>query len=217
MANETIQISKGLVLDIARGCLMRDGKIVHLRPLAYEVLRLLLENERRLISKDKLIEQVWQGRAVTDGSLGKCIEEIREALGEDSRECLRNVRGRGYIFDPGDEESPDRPSRVSEHTDITTALPPERAPILNKGKGRNLAQRLAAAGCIGAALAVVRHYSSPSQSLTSVAVLPFDSSGSEQDMEYLSEGIAESISAKLSQLPGLRVMSRNSVYRYKAS
>src|SRR5262249_37320992 len=65
------------------------------------------ENNGCLISKDKLIDKVWQGRAVTDGSLGKCIEELREALGPSARQYLRNVRGRGYIFDSGDEEAAD--------------------------------------------------------------------------------------------------------------
>jgi TolB-like protein/DNA-binding winged helix-turn-helix (wHTH) protein/Flp pilus assembly protein TadD len=217
MSNEIIPISKGLVLDLARGCLVRDGNIVHLRPLAYEVLRLLLENEKRLISKDKLIEEVWQGRAVTDGALGKCIEEIREALGEDSREYLRNVRGRGYIFDPVREEGPDRPANVAERTDNAAVLPPERETIQHNVKWSTLATLMAAAALTAGVLAAVWYFRSPSQTVTSVAVLPFDSSGNEQDMEYLSEGIPESIIDKLSQLPGLRVMSRTSVYRYKAS
>jgi DNA-binding winged helix-turn-helix (wHTH) protein len=52
-----------------------------------------------LISKDALIDAVWDGRAVTDGAVGKCIEELRAVFGEDGRHYLRNIRGRGYIFD----------------------------------------------------------------------------------------------------------------------
>ena len=100
VSDDTIQLCKGFTLDLARGCLAHAGERVHLRPQSFEVLRYLVENKGRLISKDKLIEHVWQGRAVTDGSLGKCIEEVREALGADARQYLRNVRGRGYIFDP---------------------------------------------------------------------------------------------------------------------
>ncbi len=79
MSHDQIHLVEDFTLDIGRGCLLRDGEEVHLRPQSYEVLKYLAENQGHLISKDKLIEDVWQGRAVTDGSLGKCIEEVREA------------------------------------------------------------------------------------------------------------------------------------------
>jgi eukaryotic-like serine/threonine-protein kinase len=49
----------------------------------------------------------------------------------------------------------------------------------------------------------------------SVAVLPFVNDSSDPEAEYLSDGITESIINKLSQLPKLKVMSRNAVFRYK--
>ena len=49
----------------------------------------------------------------------------------------------------------------------------------------------------------------------SIAVLPFQSAGSGDDLEYLSDGLTESIINSLSQLPGLRVVPRGSVFRYK--
>ncbi len=100
---ETIDLFDGCTLDLARGCVIRAGEPLHLRPQTYQVLKYLAENKGRLISKDRLIEEVWQGRAVTDSSLGKCIEEVREVLGPGARQYIRNVRGRGYIFEAGDE------------------------------------------------------------------------------------------------------------------
>src|SRR5437762_11545595 len=49
----------------------------------------------------------------------------------------------------------------------------------------------------------------------SIAVLPFDNQNRDPDTDYLSDGIPESIIHSLSQLPQLRVMSRNSVFHYK--
>src|SRR5947199_2693076 len=49
----------------------------------------------------------------------------------------------------------------------------------------------------------------------SIAVLPFDNQNRDPDTEYLSDGIPESIVNSLSQLPNLKVMSRNSVFHYK--
>jgi DNA-binding winged helix-turn-helix (wHTH) protein/TolB-like protein/tetratricopeptide (TPR) repeat protein len=101
VSDDKIQLFEGFTLDLTRGCVLRGGEPVHLRPQAYGVLKLLVEKRGRLISKDELIEEVWRGRAVTDGSLSKCIEEVREALGDDDKSYIRNVPRRGYIFDPG--------------------------------------------------------------------------------------------------------------------
>ena len=49
----------------------------------------------------------------------------------------------------------------------------------------------------------------------SIAVLPFHNQTRDPDTEYLSDGIPESIINSLSQLPNLKVMSRNSVFHYK--
>ena len=48
-----------------------------------------------------------------------------------------------------------------------------------------------------------------------LAILPFVNASADGEMEYLSDGITESIINSLSQLPQLRVMSRNAVFRYK--
>jgi TolB-like protein/tetratricopeptide (TPR) repeat protein len=51
--------------------------------------------------------------------------------------------------------------------------------------------------------------------LDSIAVLPFQNSNGDPDMEYLSDGISETLIDTLSQLPGIRVMARTTVFRYK--
>jgi eukaryotic-like serine/threonine-protein kinase len=54
-----------------------------------------------------------------------------------------------------------------------------------------------------------------SQSIDSLAVLPFVNVGGSPDADYLSDGIAESLMDSLSQLPSLKVMSHDAVFRYK--
>jgi eukaryotic-like serine/threonine-protein kinase len=53
------------------------------------------------------------------------------------------------------------------------------------------------------------------EAITSIAVLPFVNASNEPDTEYLSDGISESLINSLSQLPGLKVIARSSVFRYK--
>jgi len=51
--------------------------------------------------------------------------------------------------------------------------------------------------------------------INSLAVLPFVNVGADPEMEYLCDGVTESLINRLSQLPGLKVMSRGAVFRYK--
>ena len=76
------------------------------------------------------------------------------------------------------------------------------------------------AGALGALLlvvAVVLFASSSRRPINSVAILPFVNDSKDPNVEYLSDGITESIINSLSQLPNLTVMSRNAVFRFKGS
>jgi len=79
--------------------------------------------------------------------------------------------------------------------------------------------RMAAASVIAVALAVSAYlFLSPGKSATaknSIAVLPFANAGGDPNMEYLSDGITESLINSLSQLPNLAVKARSTVFRYK--
>lgn len=56
-----------------------------------------------------------------------------------------------------------------------------------------------------------------SSPIASIAVLPFQNRNSDPDTEYLSDGLAESLIFRLSQLPGLKVSPTTSVIRYKGN
>ncbi|MFC1796419.1 transcriptional regulator, partial [Pseudomonadota bacterium] len=86
-------------LDIDRGALLRDGEDVQLRPKSFEVLRQLVEHAGVLLSKRDLLAAVWPGVIVTDDSLTQCLIDIRKALGDTSKEIVRTVPRRGYLFD----------------------------------------------------------------------------------------------------------------------
>ena len=233
--NERINLFNRFTLDLAGGRVLHGTEEVHLRPQSYEVLKYLVENRGHLISKDKLIEEVWKGRAVTDGSLVKCIEEVREALGPDAARYVRNVRGRGYIFDAGLEQarSDQALSTRSEQIDVvrlivedeeeTDQIPPSRAALPPHPSFRWSSKRItvAAGVLLVIAIAILTGYrflasrKSNSASIKSIAVLPFSNESGNPDLEYLSDGVTESIINRLSQLPGLKVIARSSSFNYK--
>ncbi len=59
------------------------------------------------------------------------------------------------------------------------------------------------------------YYGRPGSQISSIAVMPFVNASGAADLEYLSDGMTESLMNSLSQLPNLSVKARNSVFRYK--
>jgi predicted ATPase/DNA-binding winged helix-turn-helix (wHTH) protein len=85
-------------LDVTRGCVLKGGKEIKLRPKVYETLKYLVEHPGRLISKQELIQAVWPDAFVTDDSLVQCTVELRRALEDRTQKLLKTVPRRGYLF-----------------------------------------------------------------------------------------------------------------------
>jgi DNA-binding winged helix-turn-helix (wHTH) protein len=87
-------------LDTHARRLFRGAREVHLSPKAFAVLRLLIENRHRAVAKSELLDRVWPGVFVSDGSLARVVNEVRRAIGDRARRArlLRTVHGYGYAF-----------------------------------------------------------------------------------------------------------------------
>jgi TolB-like protein/Tfp pilus assembly protein PilF len=112
-----------------------------------------------------------------------------------------------------DEESS---SRTNDPVDTNNHKRQEFTSIKRRWLAGGLTLAIAAAGVTAAAV-YFRLFASRTQAIDSVAILPFVNVGASPETEYLSDGITESLTNSLSQLPGLKVMSGNSVVRYKGS
>jgi predicted ATPase/DNA-binding winged helix-turn-helix (wHTH) protein len=85
-------------LDVVRGCVLKAGEEIKLRPKVYETLKYLVEHPGRLIGKQELMQAVWPDAFVTDDSLVQCTLELRRALDDRSQQLLKTVPRRGYLF-----------------------------------------------------------------------------------------------------------------------
>ena len=88
------------VLDLESRVLSRAGTAVHLTPKAFELLELLLARRPRAMSKSTLMEVLWPGVVVTEGSLANIVSEVRIAIGDTARSArfIRTVHRFGYAF-----------------------------------------------------------------------------------------------------------------------
>jgi eukaryotic-like serine/threonine-protein kinase len=111
---------------------------------------------------------------------------------------------------------------VNESASATAAVSAARATssaeyIVSEIKRHKTSAGVAlAALVIGLALAAYFYFLRSSKAaIDSIAVLPFINASTDPNTEYLSDGITDSLINRFSQLPNLRVMSRDSVFRYK--
>jgi len=85
-------------IDIGRHELRRAGEVVAIEPQVFDLLVYLVRHRDRIISKDELIDAVWQGRIVSDAALSSCISAARRAIGDngDDQLLIRTLHKRGF-------------------------------------------------------------------------------------------------------------------------
>ena len=69
-------------LDIATVELRNGDKACCLEPQVFALLALLVENRERLVSKEEIIDKVWDGRVVSDAAVASRVKSVRQALGD---------------------------------------------------------------------------------------------------------------------------------------
>ena len=124
----------GYVLDVARGCLRTGDREIELRPKSFEVLRCLVENSGRLVTKDELFKAVWPDVVVSDEALTQCIREVREAISDRAQTMIKTMPRRGYRFAAPDSQSDADAASHTTSAQTTTRDPALRLPCpLSKG------------------------------------------------------------------------------------
>ena len=78
---------------------VRAGRTVrHLEPQVMDLLVFLSSHEGKVVSRDELIEAVWDGRFISDATLTRTVADLRRTLGDDARKCkyIETIAKRGY-------------------------------------------------------------------------------------------------------------------------
>jgi adenylate cyclase len=215
------------VLDFERGCLLFGGDEIALRPKTFAVLRHLVENSARLVSKDELFEAVWHGVAVTDDALVQSIGELRRVLGPDGPRLIRTIPRRGYRFEADlipVPPIPDAAAALDRHPD-PVAAPTARSPLRGLRQGSLVAMTAAVllVTILGIGLATGWRFQSGRAVLASaeighkpaIAVLPFQNEKNDASRDYFADGLTQDIINALGRFSELTVMSWNAVLPYR--
>ena len=225
------------------GCAVATAVSLNLTPRLFSALLLFVENAGELLDKDALMLALWPGLVVEENSLSQVISGLRRALADDSHDSryIQTVPRRGFRFIATVTELPDAaaPERLPQAAtgsalQAEPPLQPVAAPASERrdritGAGRRPDRfRTGGAGCAwpwrpalpqrwearcgghGAG----RRDPAPHRVPSTLAVLPFKPLVSDARDELLEVGMADSLIARLSTVPGLVVRSIGSVRRY---
>ncbi len=218
MAQETkLQYEFGpFRLDARERQLWRNGEVVPLTPKVFDILLVLVENSGHILGKDEIIKLVWPDAIVEEGNLTRNVSTLRKALGESSDEpqYIETIPWRGYRFVATVREAREDGASLSEEERRgSSSLIQAEAPHTPKRRTRTA--WLAALVGLVIAISFIAYFVTRGQMIDSVAVLPFVNETNDPSTEYLPDGITDSLIKNLSQLTRLKVMSHNSVFRYK--
>ncbi|MDQ1902912.1 winged helix-turn-helix domain-containing protein [Paracoccus sp. WLY502] len=110
-------------LDTDRAELSGPRGPVGLEPKAYDLLRLLVERQGRLVTREEAIAAVWGGRFISDAAISTVLKMLRKALDDDGKtqRVIRTIHGRGFRLVA---EPPARPHQPEENSAV-----PDRQPV----------------------------------------------------------------------------------------
>src|SRR5271167_994952 len=87
-------------LDTDRRELLKADRPISVQPQVFDVLAFLIANRGRVVSKDEIIEAVWDGRVVSESTLTSRINAARSAVGDsgEAQRLIRTASRKGFRF-----------------------------------------------------------------------------------------------------------------------
>jgi len=216
-------------IDLDAGELSKSCRKVGLQEQPFRVLKLLLQRQGALVTRQELQTQLWPADTYVgfDEGLNTAIRKLRTAFGDsaDSPRFIETVPRRGYRFiAPVTRVAPPAPAATPDPAEDPQTL-------LSPPKSRRFAVRGVAALALLlillslSAIPRIRRLawglvSPPTQvplstTIRSLAVLPLENLSNEPAQEYFADGMTDQLITDLGQIKALRVISRTSIMQYK--
>jgi TolB-like protein len=172
--------------------LYRGAHLVSVAPQVFDLLDYLIRNRERVVSKDDLINAIWNGRVVSDAALTTRLNVARSAIGDsgEKQRLIKTLQRKGFRF-VGAVQEVQRPAVAAVLADSERSYPGIAGPDRSDAAASILAPRL------------------------SIVVLPFANFGGDCEQDYFVDGVTESLTTDLSRISGSFVVPRNTAFTFK--
>ena len=218
-------------LDLHSGELRKFGIRVKMGEQPFQILLMLLKRPGEMVTREELRAKLWADDTFVDfdHGLNSAVQRLRDCLSDTAEKPLwvETIPRRGYRFIAPVES---QPSAILGSNVVPAGTSSSGTALAGTQLGSRVYGRrtkmLATASVAAIALLVGLNLNSVRERLTtsssarnvrSLAVLPFVNTSKDPDVEYISDGLMETLIDKLSQVPNLRVMSSATTLAYKNS
>lgn len=92
--------AKDFILNISNSTIEKNDKIIELTKNEYKILKYLIENRGKIVSREDIMDSLWESESfIDDNTLSVNITRLRNKLEElDLKELIETKRGQGYIL-----------------------------------------------------------------------------------------------------------------------
>lgn len=162
--------------------LFKDGKHLELTSKTFDILQILVAKSGEIVTKEEILDTVWEDSFVEEGNLPVHISKLRKLLNATKTEpFIDTVINVGYRF-------VSRVNTIAE-SDWENLSFNENSPTKTE--------------------------KTKAKKNESIAILPLINENGNEEIEYLADGLTESLINTLAYTPNLRVLARNAVFQYK--
>ena len=201
----TVYEFQGHRFDPEQNVLFFGNERVDATPKSLAILKVLIENSGRVVSKEELMRRAWPDSFVEEANLSHHIFNLRKAIGE---KLIETVPKRGYRFVGVISQA------NSDSADARSANASRRSWLVI-GSSLAAVVIVVVAGWFAISKRESATNPTPAESIRTIAVMPFVNESGSEDVDYLADGITETLISSLSQIRSLGVKPRATVFRYK--
>lgn len=206
-------------LDAERFSLWREGELISIPPKALQLLLLLIEKEGEIVSREELLETVWQNTFVEEANINYTISLLRKSLG--NSKLVQTVPKRGYRIACA--------IRRIEPEYVSVA---EIDPVLRENEKREVIEDsrpkrwVLAAGLFFCLLAlggfglyslrydVPENISLPQRNIRTLAILPFKNLNTDESDQDISLGLTDALISRIGSLKRIIVRPFSAVEKF---
>lgn len=207
------------LIDTARYRISSGDVVIPAEPKVFDLLVYLIRHRDRVLSREELFREVWDGREVSDATLSNHVKSARKILGDSGelQKTILTIRGRGYQFiapvtvipegsgDAGEDKAPELQPPTAHAA--APVVPVWRSP-------------LAIAVLLFAALLGWYSFTSfrarPASAVPYVVVVPFDvSADAPEAWRPFADQVTREVIRNLRKISGLRVVPTISAFTFK--
>lgn len=177
------------IFDPQERVLLCGGVSVHLTEKVFETLRLLIENNGKLLSKDEMMNSLWEESFVEESNLAKNISRLRKILNTEGIELIETLPKRGYRF-LADIRRLDGNASLLVHRQLNVKI----TQTDNEGNDASLHTSLA--------------------EIHRLAILPFQPLGAKHDEDFFGLGMTDALITQLSRTGQIIVRPTSAILKF---